>query len=431
MIGASVPDRSSPRPSDASQYLAPGADDRPVLATRALRESRSANNDIGLCLSGGGYRAALFHLGALRRLCEIGALAQVHTISSVSGGSILAARLAATAAHWRRQGATLAEWDQHVARPVAAFCARNIRTTAILLGWASQAIGQTSVGARLLAARYRALNAGRLADLPDEPRFVFCATDMRHGVGWTFRRDRIGSYRAAYRPPGETTVATATAVSSCFPPVFQPYQQAWMSGRRIWLTDGGVYDNLGLEPVWKDHGRLLVSNGGAPLGFAGTRCVFQRIQRYPNIMQSQAIALRTRWLMSAFELPAGAPGARRGAYWSVASRVATYLADCPHLAGGTTAGATRYPGYSATLVARRIARIRTDLNSFTPGEQAVLQNHGYMLAAVAIDAYAPELNPARLAVVPPFPEWMDEARADTALTGSDRRVSVWRALTGR
>src|SRR5579859_5794871 len=49
---------------------------------------------VGLCLSGGGYRAALFHLGAIRRLNEVGALAKLDTISSVSGGSILSAFLA-------------------------------------------------------------------------------------------------------------------------------------------------------------------------------------------------------------------------------------------------------------------------------------------------------------------------------------------------
>ncbi|MHC4915154.1 MAG: hypothetical protein ACYTGB_06645, partial [Planctomycetota bacterium] len=40
-----------------------------------------------LCLSGGGYRAMLFHLGAAWRLYETGDLAKLDRISSVSGGS--------------------------------------------------------------------------------------------------------------------------------------------------------------------------------------------------------------------------------------------------------------------------------------------------------------------------------------------------------
>jgi NTE family protein len=43
-----------------------------------------------LCLSGGGYRAMLFHTGALWRLYEAGVLADLDRISSVSGGSITA-----------------------------------------------------------------------------------------------------------------------------------------------------------------------------------------------------------------------------------------------------------------------------------------------------------------------------------------------------
>ena len=42
-----------------------------------------------MCLSGGGFRATLFHLGALRRLNEIGMLQFIDTFSSVSGGSII------------------------------------------------------------------------------------------------------------------------------------------------------------------------------------------------------------------------------------------------------------------------------------------------------------------------------------------------------
>jgi NTE family protein len=49
---------------------------------------------VGLCLSGGGYRAMLFHLGALWRLNQLGYLAKLDRVSSVSGGSITAAALA-------------------------------------------------------------------------------------------------------------------------------------------------------------------------------------------------------------------------------------------------------------------------------------------------------------------------------------------------
>ena len=59
---------------------------------------------VALCLSGGGFRAALFHLGALRRLNELGILSKINAISSVSGGSIMSAHLAQRVREWSRTG---------------------------------------------------------------------------------------------------------------------------------------------------------------------------------------------------------------------------------------------------------------------------------------------------------------------------------------
>ena len=57
-----------------------------LLAERLARGPR-----IGLALSGGGFRASIFHLGVIRRLEELGIMSRVDVISSVSGGSIIAA----------------------------------------------------------------------------------------------------------------------------------------------------------------------------------------------------------------------------------------------------------------------------------------------------------------------------------------------------
>src|SRR5579862_889675 len=80
-----------------------------------LPEPKVRRNGIGLCLSGGGYRAALFHLGALRRLNELGILAKMSTISSVSGGSIISAHLA-TRLSWPPTSPVL-DWEGRVAVP--------------------------------------------------------------------------------------------------------------------------------------------------------------------------------------------------------------------------------------------------------------------------------------------------------------------------
>ena len=55
---------------------------------------------IGLALSGGGFRATLYHLGLVRFLRDAGLLSQVTHITSVSGGSIIAAHLALNWGHF-------------------------------------------------------------------------------------------------------------------------------------------------------------------------------------------------------------------------------------------------------------------------------------------------------------------------------------------
>jgi predicted acylesterase/phospholipase RssA len=49
------------------------------------------NGKVGLALSGGGFRASLFHIGVLARLAELDMLHRVEVLSCVSGGSIIGA----------------------------------------------------------------------------------------------------------------------------------------------------------------------------------------------------------------------------------------------------------------------------------------------------------------------------------------------------
>ena len=68
----------------------------------------SSSRKIGLALSGGGFRASLYHLGLLRFLRDAGILSQVTHITSVSGGSIMAAHLAL---NWARYTGGANEFD--------------------------------------------------------------------------------------------------------------------------------------------------------------------------------------------------------------------------------------------------------------------------------------------------------------------------------
>lgn len=356
-----------------------------------------------LCLSGGGYRAALFHLGSLTRLNELGVLSQIDTFSSVSGGSILAAHLATRIAEWPEAGSSVADWDGAVVEPFLRFTRRNIRNKPIakryLLPWNWV---RDQVAVETLEAAYADhLTPLKLHDLPTVPRFIMSATDMAFGVNWIFDSGlrRIGDYQAGYGAIPDWPLARAVAASSCFPPIFDPMpidlDPAELTGgdydeadrdelvAQITLSDGGVYDNMGLEPVWKDHQTVLVSDGGAVFEAEQDAGFIWRLNRYTSIAGRQGSAVRKRWLIANF-----VGGVLEGTYWSLGS-----IADHYH-------GASGYP---EALVEERIQRVRTDLDRFSRAEQHVLINHGYLLADAAVQAHAAELVTIDVPSVPPYP----------------------------
>lgn len=271
----------------------------------------SARQGIALCLSGGGYRALLFHLGALKRLNELGILAKLRTVSSVSGGSIASARLASAPFYPLSGAVDPAAWEKDVARPLRSFAGRNIRTPAILRRLLPWNWPRTSTGVEALAQTYRGLTKLALPRLPEQPNFLYSATDMAFGVNWIFERRRMGDYQAGYAAPrAGYPLARAVAASSCFPPVFNPLPirlrpkdltgGATPAGaerdrliRGLRLTDGGNYDNLGLEPVWKSHATILCSDGGAIFDFQPDGGLFWRLKRYLAITDHQSLALRS------------------------------------------------------------------------------------------------------------------------------------------
>jgi NTE family protein len=378
---------------------------------------------VGLCLSGGGFRATLFHLGALRRLNELGLLSSLRTVSSVSGGSIAAACLATAVAQCGQPGSgVLPDWAERVEQPLRAFTTADQRTGPILKRLLPWNWFKGSTGVEGLAAAYEnGLTRLRLGELPATPNFVLCATDMGYGVNWTFERERMGDYQAGYcEPPDDWPLARAVAASSCFPPIFNPLPvriapERYAGGkapanaqrrailRDLRLTDGGDYDNLGLEPVWRDHAVVLVSDGGAPFDPSVDEGLLWRIERYAGILGNQAHALRLRWLISNF-----VSGQMQGAYWGVASAVSSY-------------GATS-PGYSKALATEVISKIRTDLDAFSDAEAAVLLNHGYLLADVAIKVHVPSLVTAgSVPVRVPYSDYMDEAKVRADLRDSSKR----------
>jgi NTE family protein len=303
---------------------------------------------IALALSGGGFRAMLFHAGALRRLNELGLLSRVSRISSVSGGSIAAGFLARV---WSDLGPADAagvfdNFQQTYVEPILNFSREKIDVGDILAGL----LPWTSAAEKVAASYDKALLDNiTLQDIPDQPRFVFCATNLQTGVLWRFSKAYAGDYVIGRLDRPILPLSTAVAASSAFPPFLSPLQLTlphdsitdWpgqvAAGPRtidpapyrahILLTDGGVYDNHGLEPIVKRYMTLLVSDGGAP--FARNPAVatdpVRQLQRVLEVEDNQVRALRRRDLIARYKRAASdklQPNstddyARFGTYWGI------------------------------------------------------------------------------------------------------------------
>jgi NTE family protein len=374
-------------------------------------------NSVGLSLSGGGFRATLFHLGAVRRLNEFGILPKLTTVSSVSGGSILNAFLASRLPAPLTNG--IADFDGSASKPVRQFCSLDIRRWLGL-----EAVVPGTHNSSGLAKQYdQHLTSGKLLkDIFATPIHVLSSTDLAYGVNWMFKKQQCGDYQSGFQDtPTDWLVGTAVAASSCFPPVFKPLNlnldptkliggkvapspQRDKCIREITFSDGGVYDNLGLEPIWKDHEIVLSSDGGALFPVGGDTGFAWEIGRFISIPENQALALRKRWLISNF-----AANQIKGTYWGIGSTAYDYGVQ---------------QGYTNDLAKNFIAAIRTDLDSFSDAEASVLENHGYWLTDAAIRKHVPELLPTNIPPLNvPNPTWAGpEDKIKEALKDSGKRT---------
>jgi NTE family protein len=257
-----------------------------------------AGPKIGIALSGGGSRAIAFHLGCLRTLQANGILQRARAMSTVSGGSVIGAMYAC------HEG-TFAEFEDHIRAVLrsgfvtpalrAAFMTREGSKAAaalvmLLATWAllvpfrcvAAVLSPTVRGGGVAPERWmprrfasrttilrHALDAmifkGKLlGDLPtDRPRLIAIATELRTGSAFYFGRQYAGSWRFGMIDPAQIAVAHAVAASAAHP-LFLPTLDDYVTFRkhdgslrteRVTLSDGGIYDNLGLAPLWPDRDR--------------------------------------------------------------------------------------------------------------------------------------------------------------------------------
>jgi NTE family protein len=357
----------------------------------------ASENAAALSLSGGGYRAMVFHVGALWRLNEVGLLGRLKRISSVSGGSITAGVVALC---WKDL-----EFEAGVAKgfDVVVSKIRQMSETTVDVGAVIGGIlFPGTISERVAEAYDDVLYKGvTLRNLPDDsggevPRFVFNATNVQTSVLWRFSRPYMGDYRVGLIRDPDIPLCKAIAASSAFPPILSPVsleiQQPVVATegadlsrppftKIAVLSDGGVYDNLGLETV-KGFRTLLVSDAGqkiAPEEDPHHDWARHAI-RILDTVDNQVRSLRKRHLIESYKR-----GDHTGTYWGIRTNFADYgLADdplnCLH----------RNP--------TPLAEIPTRLEKMPRAQHDKLVNWGYAVCDAALRAHIGDALQAKLGI---------------------------------
>lgn len=345
---------------------------------------------IGLALSGGGFRATLYHLGLVRFLRDAGFLKQVTHITSVSGGSIMAAHLAL---NWDQYNGSEKEFDQAAAQ-LLDFTRLDVRNRilrryplALLLRGARRLLGLSNrklTRTGLLEYHYQSFLYGdkSLFELPESPQLHILSTNLSEGCLCSFNRDGLWMMQVKAERPhierirvGLMTVAMAVTASSAFPGFFPPFE---LTGRDVGArggefgrqayTDGGVYDNLGVR-MFRTLTPLLSAEqelDGVLVSDVGKRIEVQSAQGGGLIraaLRSSDILMDRVWQLESENF--------QDTFGFVFARITDVVG--PH----------EDPSAMHPEVQRQTANIRTDLDAFTPLEISALIRHGYCMGRKA------------------------------------------------
>lgn len=355
----------------------------PFVVTDVLG-GKKLEDGIGICLSGGGFRAMLFHLGSLIRLNELGLLPVIDRFSSVSGGSLAAGILAAgwSGLDFDANGVA-AGFHDSVSEPLLKLARKRVDLPAILLGFIPF-VHAANVAARTYDRTV--FGSKTLQDLPNRPRFVFTSTSLQTGVLWRFAKEYAADWRVGRWADPDLELALAVAASAGFPPLLSPARikppkgaiKSWgepatLTGSKftdkLLLTDGGVYDNLGLEPVWKRYRTLLVSDGGAVTQPSARpwNNWYSQFRRVLDVSLQQGINTRIRILYGLERSQA-----RTVAYWGIGTTVDSYGKGNPL-------------GFTAKMTAQAAA-VPTRLTKFSAETRQLLIRAGYAHTEAALTA---------------------------------------------
>jgi NTE family protein len=376
---------------------------------------------IALALSGGGFRATVFHLGGLARLAEEERLEEVNYLSTVSGGSLCAGLVFARNNFlWP----TSSEYKQQVLPQVREVMTQKDLKGALIRRILTRFFEITDTRAddlSILMQEHWGIDI-TLEDLPETPRWMINATCYETGKNWRFERFRMGDYVFGYTYDTDLPLSDAMAASAGFPGLIgaltlETSHRKWFKYRAgeqetlvldaetsnmkktdyiqpayspIHLWDGGVYDNHGLEGLhdfvggWReDIDFLLVSDAAGRPQTEAFRPGAKALQRIiTGIMMNQIRSLRSRAILERI-----INHGDRGAFLQIGNSCENVLQD----AGRATEITEKCPDCLNKEEANQAAMMETDIAKLDNETFERLFRHGYEVADYTLYAYNPDL----------------------------------------
>ncbi|MFZ2725842.1 MAG: patatin-like phospholipase family protein [Methylococcaceae bacterium] len=374
---------------------------------------------IGLALSGGGIRAAVFHSGVLKYLAEKGMLEQVSFISTVSGASLLVGLIYEIS---KNKFPSSKEYLEDVFPEIEKLLtSKNLQITAIKIliksffcppNW-GDLLNRGNILAKALKCSWKIVN--NLQDISDYPRWVINGTTQETGKCWRFSKERMGDYKTGYVINPDILIADAIAASAAFPPYIDHYKlnvssYSWKhyekdvefknagqpikvinpNMRSYHITDGGIYDNLATEAVFKKFGEelrdninyLIISDAGSALDIREVHLsIFSKTIRNFDIIMAQVVGLRLRAIFRFFR-----DNQNTGVIVKIGSTIQHLLEESKKI---ETANKIKVEvdDFLIDEDVKKAAEYPTDLNKIIKQDFNLISRHGYETTKIQMSLY--------------------------------------------
>lgn len=346
-------------------------------------------------------RAAVFHLGVLQCLAQRSMLHHVTHISTVSGASLCMGLI---------YGCNQNKWPSDHEFLESILPAIKEKITDKDIQWHALARllvepyywdKKVNLLAKVMESRWGVY--GCLQDIPVFPKWTINTTAYESGKDFRISSSEMGSLQTGYVAKPALPLSHATAASAGFPVLIGPYklktkQYQWVDekGRQkdrldpvLHLWDGGVYDNMGLDPLFhigvdtsfaKDMDYLIVSNAAGNISHKTRRMSYsiENLKRLLDISMDQVESLKSRNVISYFQKY------HNGMYIKIGSEVKDILSFCE----------LPYEEKERLLLhslsseeVKRVADYKTTLEKMQKKDFELISRHGYELADCLIKCF--------------------------------------------